>query len=96
MRMPKVGAFDVFGFPGVDSGQRKITALAFTATLAASALWAEFHDVDRFPSQGVTRPRLDMTLGTLCFRISTRVYLPVCGVIHDQLWMLNHGCAVSH
>jgi len=31
--------------------QRKITALAFTATLAASALWAEFHDVDRFPSQ---------------------------------------------
>lgn len=95
MRMPEVGAFDVLGFPGVDSGQREITALAFTATLAASALWAEFHDVDRLPSQGVTRPRLDMTLGPLGFCSSVRVYLPVCRVIHDQLWTRKHICTVN-
>ncbi len=46
-----MGAFDVFGFCGVDSSQRKITTLAFAAALAASALWAKFHDVDRFPGQ---------------------------------------------
>lgn len=46
-----MGAFDVFGFCGVDSSQRKITTLAFAAALAASALWAKFHDVDRLPGQ---------------------------------------------